>query len=34
MLVRNSADLEMQMNSAERVQYYTSIDNEEYDGKL
>ncbi|XP_072038843.1 ATP-binding cassette sub-family C member 9-like [Amphiura filiformis] len=34
MVVRTSADLEMQMNSAERAQFYTQLKNEEYDGAM
>ncbi len=33
-LVRNAADIEMQMNAVERVKYYSNIHNEQYEGRL
>ena len=31
-VIRMSADMEMQMNAIERIEYYTNVDKEEYDG--
>ncbi len=28
-----SADMEMQMNAIERIEFYTNVETEEYDGK-
>ena len=33
-MIRLSADLEMQMNAMERVEYYKSIETENYDGEF
>ncbi len=33
-VIRMSADLEMQMNAMERVEYYKSIEIESYDGEF
>ena len=29
-----SADMEMQMNAIERIEFYTNVEKEDYDGKL
>ena len=34
LLVRGVADTEMQMNSVERVKFYSNVENEEYEGKI
>ena len=31
--VRTVTEMEMQMNATERIRYYTSIENEQYEGK-
>ena len=33
-VIRMSADMEMQMNAIERIEYYTNVEKEDYDGKL
>ena len=33
-LIRAAADLEIQMNSVERIKHYTHVENEDYGGEI
>ena len=32
-VIRMAADMEMQMNAIERIEFYTKVETEDYDGK-